>query len=133
MKTETDAAMRFLACLILAASTQASSTVDLVPLGELDATRLRQMAGQPCGPYFASTPTGQHGGLLTFGYTNVDGVKEVAQVVSGMIRPQICKDCDRPTAARRVDGNEEWVHLMISRDDLKMAPCLKSLNTKKHN
>jgi hypothetical protein len=131
--------MMVLALSPVFAPQQTSTTVKLVPLGQLDGPRLRQMAPYMCGPYFTFAPTDrQGGGMVYFGVTGLDSDEdtlppsspEVVRFSAGAIRPRLCATCDAPRADRQIDGASELVNLAISARDFKLSPCLWRLKLK---
>ena len=116
------------------ATEQKSPSVIVVPLGQLDGPRLRQMPRQTCGPYFTFAPTDRRGGgTVYFGFRRLDTVADADQLnavevggfANGSIRPRICPTCTAPIADRETRGTSEWITLSISAQDLQLSPCLK--------
>jgi len=124
----------FLALSAESAAEQKSASVIVVPLGQLDGPRLRQMPPQTCGPYFTFAPTDKRGGgMVYFGFRPVDAAADTGQptavevggFATGTIRPRICPGCTAPIADRETRGTSEWITLSISAQDLQLSPCLK--------
>jgi hypothetical protein len=117
----------------ISAAQQTSATVRIVPIGQLDGPRLRQLAPVPCGPYFTIAPTDPDGGgIVHFGIRRSEELDddptddiEVVGFSSGIIRVRLCAKCDAPKAERQADGDSEWINLSISPRDLKLSPCLR--------
>ena len=113
---------------------QKAASVIVVPLGQLDGPRLRQMPPQTCGPYFTFAPTDRRGGgMVYFGFRRLETVADTGQpnavevggFATGSIRPRICPACTAPIADRETRGSSEWITLSISAQDLQLSPCIK--------
>jgi hypothetical protein len=123
----------FLALSSLTASEQTSATVRIVPLGQLDGPRFRELAPNQCGPYFTIAPTDRKGGgFVFFGFRGAEEIDDdptddirVAGFHSFAIRARLCPDCETPKAEREVNGTSEWINLSISSRDLKLSRCLR--------
>jgi hypothetical protein len=114
-------------CGIASPHAQESSTLRLVPIGQLDTTQLRRMQAPLCGPYFTITPTDSSGGgLLHLAVTNDDTDVRVVTVPVGAVKRTRCESCQPPRITAMAD-DESTVRMdvALTEDDWKMSPCLR--------
>lgn len=109
----------------LSVTAQSSPEMKVMAIGQLNGSILRQMAGAYCGPFFTIVPIDAGGGGLV--NLAVDTGEEVAVVTLHVksIHVKVCDHCDVALFKQSGDASSVRGDLTISKDHLKLSPCLK--------
>ena len=121
-----------LLCLATVSIPAQTPTAKIIPLGQLDGPRLREIAGAFCGPFFTMTPIDANGGgFLHLAVSSSPPEITIVTFPVKAIHVRWCESCDAPTFAQSGDDASVRAQLSISREQWKASPCLRSAKVEK--